>query len=577
MGLDQWCHCRTCCCREVVTLLIRLNQIKLPVDHPQDALQKKIAKELHISVEQIRHMEIGKRSLDARKKPELFYLYQVDVTLNREEKLLKKLPKDATIPNDRVYQIPGCRERLFSHRPVVVGAGPAGLFCAYMLCLCGNPPIVIERGKEVDRRIQDIDHFWQGKPLDPNSNVQFGEGGAGTFSDGKLNTLIKDKSGKNRFVLETLVTFGAPRQILYDAKPHIGTDILCKVIRSMREYMVEQGVTFLFETQLTDFAVENGRIRSIVTNEGESIATDAVCLAIGHSARDTFEKLYEKKIAMEAKSFAVGFRVEHPRTFIDLSQYGEKYAGVLPAASYKLTAQTPDGRGVYTFCMCPGGYVVNASSEPGRLAVNGMSYSGRNGVNSNTAVIITVTPEDFPDKHPLAGLAFQRKIEENAYRVGNGKVPVERFGDFENAVLGYSPEENGNGMAQGDVHFPGLEPQIKGMWTYGKVHDILPDALNRGLIEGIHAFGEKINGYDSPDCVLSGVESRTSSPVRIARDEAGCSLSCKGLFPCGEGAGYAGGIMSAAMDGINIAEKMIQYAKGAKENGSESNGLSGKL
>ena len=221
--------------------------------------------------------------------------------------------------------------------------------------------------------------------------------------------------------------------------------------------------------------------------------------------------------------------------------------------------------------------MVNASSEPGRLAVNGMSYSGRNGVNSNTAVIITVTPEDFPDKHPLAGLAFQRKIEENAYRVGNGKVPVERFGDFENAVLGYSPEENGNDMAQGDVHFPGLEPQIKGMWTYGKVHDILPDALNRGLIEGIHAFGEKINGYDSPDCVLSGVESRTSSPVRIARDEAGCSLSCTGLFPCGEGAGYAGGIMSAAMDGINIAEKMIQYAKGAKENGSESNGLSGKL
>ena len=561
MGLDKRCHCRTCCCREVVTLLIRLNQIKLPVNHSEEAFKKKIAKELHIGVNQIQHIRIVKRSLDARKKPDLYYLYQLDVTVYNEQKIIKKLPKDSVMPKDVTYQIPLDTENLFSNRPVVVGSGPAGLFCAYLLSISGNPPVVLERGKDVDRRMQDIDDFWQGKPLFPDSNVQFGEGGAGTFSDGKLNTLVKDKDGRNRFVLETFVTFGAPKQILYDAKPHIGTDILCKVIKGMREYMVEHGVTFLFDTQLTDFDVENGAVKRVITNRGEVFDTDAVCLAIGHSARDTFEKLYEKKIAMEVKSFAVGFRVEHPRTFIDVSQYGEKYAGILPAASYKLTAQTADDRGVYTFCMCPGGYVVNASSEPGRLAVNGMSYSGRNGDNSNTAVIITVTPEDFEQKHPLAGLEFQRKIEENAYRVGSGKVPVERFGDFERAVTGTS--------SNSEQLFPDLEPQIKGLWTYGNVHDILPDYLNRGLVEGIHAFGKKMKGYDAPDAILSGVESRTSSPVRIARDETGCSLSCKGLFPCGEGAGYAGGIMSAAMDGMTIAEKMIQYAKGAKENGSK--------
>ena len=536
-----------------MTSLIRLNQIKLPVGHTEETLTRKIAKELHISVDQIQNIRIVKRSLDARKKPDLYYLYQLDVSLFQEQKVLKKMPKESMIPKNVMYQIPKGMDHLFPNRPVVVGSGPAGLFCAYILSLSGNPPVVLERGKDVDRRKQDIEDFWQGKPLNPDSNVQFGEGGAGTFSDGKLNTLVKDKDGKNRFVLETLVAFGAPEQILYDAKPHIGTDILCKVIRGMRGYMVEQGVIFLFDTQLTDFDVENGSVKRVITNRGEIFHTDAVCLAIGHSARDTFEKLYEKKIAMESKSFAVGFRVEHPRSFIDVSQYGEKYNRILPAASYKLTTQTADNRGVYTFCMCPGGYVVNASSEPGRLAVNGMSYSGRNGDNSNTAVIITVTPEDFDHKHPLAGLAFQRKIEENAYQAGAGKVPVERFGDFEKAVLGTSSKE--------EKLFPELEPQIKGLWTYGNVHDILPEYLNRGLIEGIHAFGKKIKGYDAPDCILSGVESRTSSPVRIARDETGCSLSCKGLFPCGEGAGYAGGIMSAAMDGMNIAEKMIQYAK----------------
>lgn len=546
--------------------MIRVNQIKLPVQHSKQDLTKKVSSLLHIQTYDIVSLTIKKRSIDARRKPELYYLYQVDVAVKNEQKLLKKLPKDCSLAQDVVYQTPACDHYVFKKRPVIVGAGPAGLFCAYILCLCGINAIVIERGQSVDQRVKDIENFWENGTLLPNSNVQFGEGGAGTFSDGKLNTLVKDKSGKNRFVLETFVRFGAPEQILYEAKPHIGTDILRDVIRNMRQFMEDKGVDFLFGTQMTDLLIKDTRVSGLRVESGDLIETDTICLAIGHSARDTFEMLHQRNLYMEPKSFAVGFRVEHPRRFIDYSQYGLEEHTSLPAAAYKLTAQTSKGRGVYTFCMCPGGYVVNASSEEGRLAVNGMSYSGRNGDNSNSAIIVTVTPEDFESNHPLAGIAFQRKLEENAYRIGQGQVPVERFENFEEAIRITQKDfdqKQPNKREISTTRFADISPNIKGQYTFANVHEILPMELNEAFVEAMHDFGHKIKGYDSPDCLVSGVESRTSSPVRISRAEDGCSVSLKGLFPCGEGAGYAGGIMSAAMDGITIAEKMIDYAKGA--------------
>lgn len=404
----------------------------------------------------------------------------------------------------------------------------------------------------------------------PDSNVQFGEGGAGTFSDGKLNTLVKDPFGRNREVLEILVQAGAPADILYEAKPHIGTDILMDVVTHLRRQILAWGGEVHFETKVTDLLTAQNRVTGIRTEDGRLMESDVVILAIGHSARDTFYMLKERQIPMEAKAFAVGLRMEHPRRLIDDIQYGGSRQANLPAANYKVTAKTKDGRGVYSFCMCPGGYVVNASSEPGRTAVNGMSYSGRNGSNSNSAMIVTVTPKDYGGSGPLAGIDFQRRLEERAYEIGSGAVPVERYGAYRQAVLARQKEKTYNLMSNTEENtllseknnpskiaaaFPQFAPAVKGKWCMAPVHDILPDDLNAALVEGIDLIGQSMRGFADENAYVCGVESRTSSPVRILRDDTGQS-AVGGLYPCGEGAGYAGGITSAAMDGILIAEKV---------------------
>lgn len=563
--------------------MIRIQQIKLTADCKDErkALLKKAAKLLRVEPSAIQSLSIVKRSIDARKKPDICRVYTVDVQVAHEQAVLRKIrgkDEQMQLVEEKSYRFPisekTVRETSAYDRPVIVGTGPAGLFCGYMLAKAGYRPLLLERGKEVHKRREDVERFWREGVLDPGSNVQFGEGGAGTFSDGKLTTSVKDPKGRMREVLRIFVEAGAPEEILYEAKPHIGTDILMRVVENLRGQIIEWGGEVRFASQVTSLLTENGRVAGVEVN-GEKIKSGTVVLAIGHSARDTFQVLHELHIPMEAKSFAVGLRMEHPREMIDRLQYGECRIP-LPAAAYKVTAKTASGRGVYSFCMCPGGYVVNAASEPGRTAVNGMSYSGRDGANSNSAMIVTVSPGDYEaygGTGSLAGIAFQRHLEERAYEIGRGAVPVERYGDFHEAVCagwretGGFPQTSGLGedvsrkgkMVSRDgilcTRYPGFAPSIKGAWQFAPVHDILPDFLNQALVDGIDLIGQKMPGFADGDAYLSGVESRTSSPVRILRDESGQS-ALKGLFPCGEGAGYAGGITSAAMDGILIAEKV---------------------
>ena len=547
--------------------MIRINQVKLPVEHTSDALHKKVQELLKYKGPM--DVEIVKRSLDARKKPQLFYVYVVDVSVpeKEESKLLRRCHNNRIQKIEPVkYEFP-VKQYEGKARPVIVGMGPAGLFCGYVLAKAGFRPILLERGKCVEDRSRDVEAFWETGHLNTESNVQFGEGGAGTFSDGKLNTLIKDKYGRNKEVLRIFVKHGAPEEILYDYKPHIGTDILKKIVRSMREEIIALGGEVRFETRVTDLLIAGDRIKGLVLNGEEELPAERVVLALGHSARDTFSMLHKQKVAMKAKPFAIGMRVEHPQELINLSQYGKKEAGELGNAIYKLTAETSEKRGVYTFCMCPGGYVVNASSEEGRLAVNGMSYSGRNSTNANSAVIITITPEDYGDgTDPLSGVAFQRKMEEKAYQIGKGKIPVERYGNFRRAVLETELQEpeviQDDQKKTGTSGMEDITPCIKGQWTLAPVHEILPDALNHAFVEGMEAFGKKIHGFNGDEVLVEGIESRTSSPVRILRTESAQALGVWGLYPCGEGAGYAGGITSAAMDGIFVAE---QLAKALRE------------
>ncbi|WP_075719723.1 NAD(P)/FAD-dependent oxidoreductase [Roseburia sp. 499] len=532
--------------------MIRIQQLKLPISHTEEQLKQKIAKMLRVPVAEIKLYKIRKQSIDARKKQEVSYVYTVDVQVPGEEKLLKKLKSNyISLAKDEIYDFPESGTQQLKNRPVIIGSGPAGLFCGYLLAQHGYKPVIIERGRCVEERQKDVETFWKTNVLDTRSNVQFGEGGAGTFSDGKLNTLVKDVKGRNKKVLDIFISHGAPEKISYVNKPHIGTDILIKVVADMRRQIEEWGGKYLFETCVTDVSVENGSVSGVVCRnerDGSScnIPAEAVVLAIGHSARDTFEMLLERKVPMEAKSFAVGMRVEHPQQMISENQYGEAAASILPAASYKLTANLENGRGVYSFCMCPGGYVVNASSEEGRLAVNGMSYSGRNGKNANSAIIVTVTPEDFGGEGPLSGVAFQRKLEERAYELGNGMVPQQLFGDFEKGKISEA--------------YGAFSSELKGNHTFGALHTLFPKEITESFIQGMHSFAKRIPDFDRKDAILSGVESRTSSPVRIPRDE-NFESSLKGLYPCGEGAGYAGGIMSAAMDGMKIAEEIVRRYK----------------
>ena len=520
--------------------MIKINQLKLPIDHKWEDLEKKVCKLLQIPANKLQGIELLKRSLDARKTP-LMYNYQLGVFADGEEKIVKKLKnKDVSLGKLIKYRFPNIGEEPLTKRPVIIGAGPAGLFCAYMLAKAGFSPILLERGEAVEERQKKVDHFWETGELDTQSNVQFGEGGAGTFSDGKLNTLVKDNHGRSRYVLKTFVEFGAEDDILYESKPHIGTDILIDVVRNMRNEIINLGGEIRFNSQVTDLRMEAGEISALQVNEQDWFETSAAVLAIGHSARDTFQMLLERNVPMRSKAFAVGVRMEHPQTLINENQYGLNYPDSLPAAAYKLTRKVADDRGVYSFCMCPGGYVVNASSEEGMTAVNGMSYHARAGENANSAMIISVRPEDFGSDDALAGVEFQRKLEKAAYREGKGKIPVQLFGDFcKNRVS----EQLGE-----------IKPNTKGTWFFGNVRSIFPENLSAGLEEGIKGCEKLIPGFAREDALLLGVESRTSSPVRIERDNDTFESAIGGLYPCGEGAGYAGGIMSAAMDGIKVAE-----------------------
>ena len=453
------------------------------------------------------------------------------------------------------------RDRMGSS-PVIAGFGPAGMFCALMLARAGYRPVVVERGEAVEERMKSVDSFWNGGRLNPESNAQFGEGGAGTFSDGKLNTQVKEVYGRISKVLEIFVEHGADESITYEAKPHIGTDRLVYIVQSIRKEIESLGGEVRFNTRLVDIDLEkltpgvlsdekgtDRRVKGItVENSGnrEYIPCDCLVLAIGHSARDTFYMLKDK-LTMEQKAFAVGLRIEHRQELINIHEFGDgKYKNYMPA-SYKLTHKASNGHGVYSFCMCPGGYVVNASSEEGMLAVNGMSYSKRDSENANSALIVTVDNRDFGSEDVLAGIEFQRRLEKKAYELGGGRVPVQRFGDFrENRTTTESALSSNT-----------VKPCIKGGYTAANLRELLPAELCDALIEGVTSFDRQIPGYADPDAMFAGVESRTSSPVRINRDDKLQALGISGLYPCGEGAGYAGGITSAAVDGIKVYEAIV--------------------
>ena len=527
--------------------MLRIGQLKLAPNHSEQELLLKIAKTLRISEKDVRQYQIKKKSIDARKKPQLQFVYTIDVDVSNEQQVLKKQKgNQVTLAKDNIYKFPAMGTQIMKHRPIVIGSGPAGLFCAYMLAEHGYQPIVYERGASVEERTKDIEIFWETGVLNTQSNVQFGEGGAGTFSDGKLNTGVKDPFGRNRKVLEIFVENGAPEDILYLNKPHIGTDILINVVRNMRNKIIEWGGEVHFHSQFVDFELEQNRLKSITILEKDKkhiIPTETLVLAIGHSARDTFTTLYEKQIPMNSKAFAVGVRVEHLQNWINDSQYGVENPYELPSADYKVVTNLENGKGVYSFCMCPGGYVVNASSEEGLLAINGMSYHARDGKNANSAIIVTVTPEEYGTGHPLSGMYFQRELEQKAFIAGEGTVPVQRFEDF---CLNKPSERIGE-----------VVPQIKGAYKLANVRQIFTEEIASSIETAIKSFDKQIQHFADKDVILSGVESRTSSPVRIERNES-LQIDKTGIYPCGEGAGYAGGITSAAIDGLKVAEIICQ-------------------
>lgn len=525
---------------------LQLSQLKLPLDYKDEDLLKAAAKKLNLKEKHILSIEVLKRSIDARKKEEIHYSLVVKVLVSSffYDKILhsgKKIP-DVTNYQDNSYPLPSFKER-GSDRPVIVGTGPAGLFSAYLLALAGFKPILIERGKAVHDRKKIVDEFWTSLKLNPECNVQFGEGGAGTFSDGKLNTMVKDTRGRIRFMLETFVKFGADEKILYVNKPHIGTEVLIKIMEGLREEIISLGGDYYFDTKLTDLFIKDGRVTGIEINNDKVLPVKDLILAIGHSSRDTFRLLQKRGFRLERKPFAMGLRVEHPQELIGQSQYGSQFK-ILPPADYKLTHKASNGRGVYSFCMCPGGYVVNASSEEGGCLVNGMSYSDRGSPNANSAIVITIDEADFCSEDVLSGLDFQRKLEEAVWGLGGGRIPVQLFGDF---------IEN-----KKSTGFGSFLPASKGETVFANLRDILPDFMTEAFLEGMNAFGKRIKGFDKKEVILSGAETRTSAPLRIVRDSESFEASIKGVYPIGEGAGYSGGITSSAIDGIKLAEIIIK-------------------
>lgn len=520
--------------------MLRIRQIKISIEN--NNLKKAIANKLKIKEKDILNYQINKQSLDARKN-NLMYVYEVDVKLKNENQILKKHSKDVLITPNETYTIPSHGTKTLKNI-IIVGSGPAGLFAGYMLAKAGYNPLIIERGEDIENRTKTVEKFWQTNELNPNSNVQFGAGGAGTFSDGKLTTLSKDKNFRGKEVLKTFVKHGAPKEILYLNKPHIGTDLLRNIIKNILEEITNMNGQIRYNACLTNIITEKNKLKAIEINNKEIIPCENLILALGHSSRDTFEMLLKQGLNIKPKPFAVGIRIQHPQFLINLSQYGTNHLH-LPPASYKLTYQTSKKRGVYSFCMCPGGYVVNASSEKNKLVINGMSNHARDTQNANSAIIVTITPNDFGNK-PLDGIKFQRNLEKLAYDIGKGNIPVQLYKDF----IQNKPSKN----------FKSISPVFKGNYTLTNIRKIFPEYINEALIEGINNFDKKIKGFANNDAIISAVESRTSSPIKIERDEH-LESNIKGIYPCGEGAGYAGGIMTSAIDGIKIAEEIIKTYK----------------
>ena len=530
--------------------MLRINELKLPLNHPEPALREAILARLGVADTDLIDFTVFKRSYDARKKSAIVLIYSIDAEVRGEAAVLKRLQKDQHVmpsPDTGYKFIDAAKPAPGTPRPIVVGTGPCGLFIALILAQMGLNPLVLERGKIVRERTVDTFGFWRKRKLNTESNVQFGEGGAGTFSDGKLYSQIKDTKHYGRKVLTEFVKAGAPEEIMYVSKPHIGTFRLVKMVEQMRAEIQQLGGDIRFETRVDDVLIseENG-VRQVVgvrLASGEEIATRHLAMAVGHSARDTFQMLYDRGVYVEAKPFSIGFRVEHPQSLIDVCRFGPNAGNkLLGAADYKIVHHASNGRSVYSFCMCPGGTVVAASSEEGRVVTNGMSQYSRAERNANSAIVVGITPEDYPG-HPLAGIAFQRELESRAFVLGGSTydAPGQLMGDF---VRGVASKEFGSVTPsfRPAVHLTDLAPS-------------LPDYAIHALREAFVAFDKQIKGYYKEDAVLTGVETRTSSPIRIKRNDGDLqSLNTRGLFPAGEGAGYAGGIMSAAVDGIRVAE-----------------------
>lgn len=524
--------------------MIRLTDIKLPLNHPETAIKKAILKRIGVEEKDLIKYGIFKRGYDARKKGDIKLVYTLDIEIKNEKYILNRFRKDNRVrpKPDTEYKLVTKAPSRLKDPPIVIGTGPCGLFAGLILAQMGFNPILLERGKKVRERTVDTFGFWRKRKLNPESNVQFGEGGAGTFSDGKLHTQTKDKNNRGRKVLEEFVLAGAPDEILFISKPHIGTLKLVKIVEKIRNIIIDLGGEFRFQSRVDDLLIENGQVIGVQLNNGDEILSTHIILAIGHSARDTFEMLLKRGVQIESKSFSIGLRIEHPQGLIDTCQFGDN-AGhpILGAADYKLVHHGSNGRSVYSFCMCPGGTVLAASSEPGTIVTNGMSQYSRNEGNANAALVVEVTPKDYPG-HPLAGIDFQKKWEQAAFKLGGSdySAPGQLLGDF---------LENRPSVKLGTVK-PSYKPGVK----LGDLSACLPNYVIESIQEALPEFNKKIKGFLMEDAVLTGVETRTSSPIRIIRDREFQSITVKGLYPSGEGAGYAGGILSSAVDGIKVAE-----------------------
>ena len=532
--------------------MLSLQQITLPIDHSKNDLQEKIADLLGIDVDEVKDFKITQRAIDSRKKRQMiFFVYSVMIELEDESKLLKSKTVQQNTKHHRieitkpyVYEELKVDTKKFKTRPVVVGTGPAGMFSALLLARAGLKPIVIDRGGDVDARIRDVEKFMNTGELNTESNIQFGEGGAGTFSDGKLNTLITNP--RIKYIFDEFVNAGAPDTILWDAKPHIGTDKIRKVAKNIRKQIIDLGGEVRFNTELTDISIKDDKLESITLNDEEKIETNHLVLAIGYSARDTYEMLYERKISIEQKPFAIGVRIEHKAEMINKSQYDKFYKEKkLGAAKYKLVAHSDNNRSVYTFCMCPGGYVMPSASGENEVITNGMSEYAQDGENSNAALLVNVNGDDFGSDHPLAGIEFQRKWEKKAFELGgsNYHAPVQLVGDFL--------------KKQKSDKIKNVKPTYKPGITLSSLDDCLPDFVADSLREALPKLDNKIKGFASANAVLTAIETRSSSPLRISRDKETMQSNIAGIYPAGEGAGYAGGIVSSAADGMRVGEAII--------------------